>query len=88
MAVRPATWSTHVARIDVRSWSEPGTHISGTTCEVPTMPASVRAMAKPSSVRMCRSRRGSLSTSTSSTSWVLLCGTRPNGDSTVSFRAA
>ena len=49
----PERWSAHEARMDVRSWVEPGTCISGMMVASPTRSAPACETAKPSSLRMC-----------------------------------
>src|SRR5215471_21147661 len=56
MAASPETWSTHVARIAVRSWRVPGTHISGTIGAEPWTSSPSRRTLKPSSEMMWRAR--------------------------------
>ena len=64
MAARPATWSTQVARIEVRRLVVSGAHISGTTCAAPWISSPTRVTEKPSSIRMCPASRRSAWAST------------------------
>ena len=63
MARWPATTSAHVAMIDVRTASVPGTHIWGTTRADPCISSPTAVTANPSSRMMWFSRSPGCSTS-------------------------